>query len=180
MGDVRSLWAAGAVRGDGIPGNCIGCSPLGALPSVGPRACCRGSSCSIGVVRAVPHQIAVNAPGTQPFINKLLRIFLRLEALRVHNLFHRLRILVPKDDTEMRTLLPNGSAQRFWHVFAHHAKDRHCCRVAFALRGTKGAAHPTENVRGNLPLAGLRGKHVQAFIDRLSPGKARNFAKLPL
>jgi DNA-binding CsgD family transcriptional regulator len=31
------------------------------------------------------------------------------------------------------------------------------------------------DVWGDLPLAGLRAKHVQAFIDRFSPGKARNF-----
>jgi DNA-binding CsgD family transcriptional regulator len=30
-------------------------------------------------------------------------------------------------------------------------------------------------VWGDLPFAGLRGKHVQAFIDKLTPGKARNF-----
>jgi DNA-binding CsgD family transcriptional regulator len=31
------------------------------------------------------------------------------------------------------------------------------------------------DVWGDLPFAGLRSKHVQAFIDKLSPGKARNF-----
>jgi hypothetical protein len=71
----------------------------------------------------------------------------------------------------------DGSVRTLGAEFLAHCDSR--VAAGDLAASTKSAYEMTvamaTEVWGDLPFAGLRGKHVQAFCDKLTPGKARNF-----
>jgi DNA-binding CsgD family transcriptional regulator len=71
----------------------------------------------------------------------------------------------------------DGSVKATSTEFLAHCADRvaNSDLAASTLAAYKKTIGMACDVWGDLPLAGLRSKHVQAFIDKLTPGKGRNF-----